>query len=60
MHNTLTSPIITYANENCTLTKKDESSVNAMEMKRLRIAGKTKWDTIKSEDIRERTNIEKN
>lgn len=59
IYNTITVPIITYACENWTLRKKDESKINAMEMKHLRrLAGKTKWDRIKNEDIREITKQE--
>lgn len=53
IHNVVTLPIITYACENWTLRRMDESKINAIEMKHLRrIAGKTRWDKVKNEDIR--------
>lgn len=59
IHNAITVPTITYAAENWTIGKKDEAKINAIEMKHLRrIAGKTKWDRIKNEDIRKITKQE--
>lgn len=59
IHNMITVPTLTYACESWTIRKKDESKINAMEMKHLRkMAGKTKWDRVKNEDIREITKQE--
>lgn len=59
IHNMITLSTITYACESWTIRKKDETRINAMEMKHLRkMAGKTKWDRIKNEDIREITKQE--
>lgn len=56
IHGVITVPIITYASENWTVRKKDETRINAIEMKHLRrIAGKTKWDRVKNEEIRQIT-----
>lgn len=54
IYNMITLPTITYASESWTLRKKDEIKINAIEMKHLRrMAGKTKWDRVRNEDIRE-------
>lgn len=54
IYNTIILPTLIYACENWTIQKKHIGKLDAMEMKHLRkIAGKTKWDGIRNNIIRE-------
>ena len=54
------TPILTYAAGTWTTTKRDESRIQAAEMKFLRgIIGKTRRDKVRNVDIRERTGFPK-
>jgi exonuclease III len=60
IYNSYYVPVITYGAETWTMKKRDESRVQAMEMKFLRsMVGKTRKDKIRNEAIRERVGVEK-
>lgn len=53
-------PILTYASETWTMTKKDQSRIQAIDMKFLRSTiQKTRRDKIRNEEIRDKLNMEK-
>ena len=58
MHNAILLPSITYGSETWTWLKKDESSINAVEMRSLRrMCGKKLTDRVRNEDIRNECEI---
>lgn len=59
VYNAILEPILLYGSESWTVAKNDLSSVNAVQMKCLRrIAGKTRWDRVRNERIREQLDQE--
>lgn len=60
LYKTYFTPILTYASETWTMTRKEESKVQASEMKFLRsMLGKTRRDRVRNVDVRKEIGVEK-